>query len=134
MARNKKYPACWKKVSLIIRRLANGRCEWCRRRCQMWELSVHHLGAPYANGKSGDPQDKHDIRHENLVALCSECHSAADAPIFERCRRRPAQRERHAALGVGTGLIVLSTFCDPGPAVTLARDLVICDPGRSPVL
>ncbi len=42
MAHNPKYPHCWPRVSRIIRRLAGGRCEWCRRRCQMWELSVHH--------------------------------------------------------------------------------------------
>lgn len=105
MAHNSKYPSCWR-VSRIIRRLAHGRCERCHRRCRMWELSVHHLGLSYANGKPGDPGDKHDIRQENLVALCWDCHRAADAPVFERCQTCKAQRERHASLGIGTGLIV----------------------------
>jgi 5-methylcytosine-specific restriction endonuclease McrA len=65
-----------KRAKWVIRRLANGHCERCRRRCELWELAAHHLGPPYANGKPGDPHDKHDIRRENLVALCPECHSA----------------------------------------------------------
>lgn len=106
MAHNHKYPRCWPRVSRIIRRLANGRCAWCRQRCRMWELSVHHLGAPYASGKPGDSSDKHDIRRENLVALCWDCHRTADAPIFEQGKQRRVQRERHASLGVGTGLMI----------------------------
>jgi hypothetical protein len=106
MARNPNYPRCWPRVSRIIRRLARGRCAWCHERCHMWELSVHHLGAPYADGKPGDPHDKHDIRRENLVALCWDCHRMADAPIFERYKQRKGQRKQHASLGVGTGLIV----------------------------
>lgn len=106
MAHNPKYPRCWPRVSRIIRRLAHGRCEWCRRRCRMWELFVHHLGTSFTNGRLGDPSDKHDIRRENLVALCWDCHRAADAPLFELCKERKAKREQHANLGVGTGLII----------------------------
>ena len=133
MAHNPNYPRCWKKVSLIIRRLAHGRCEWCRQRCRMWELSVHHLGAPYADGKPGDAHDKHDLRRENLVALCWDCHRAADAKTYARCKERKAKREQHASLGVGTGLVIWRPpCCNPCPAVTVARDLVDRD-ARSPV-
>lgn len=129
MAYNANYPRCWKKVSLIIRHLANGRCERCRRRCQMWELATHHLGTPYVNGRPGDPHDKHDIRRENLVALCWECHRAADAPIFEQAKHRREQHERHASLGVGTGLVVWRASVLPGLPSQLRRDFA----QRSPV-
>ncbi|GCF06867.1 hypothetical protein KDI_04310 [Dictyobacter arantiisoli] len=106
----KKYPSNWKKVSLIIRRLAHGCCEWCGQPCE--NLSVHHVGAPRPNGrkwKNGDPCDKHDIRRENLAALCWHCHSQTDAPSHanyaKRTARRKEKRERHRALGVGTGLV-----------------------------
>jgi hypothetical protein len=108
MARNPNYPPCWPKVSQIIRRLAQGRCEHCRRRCALWELSVHHLGTLYADGRPGDPQEKHDIRRENLVALCLECHRAADAPTTARYQECKARREQHRSLGVGTGLVLFA--------------------------
>lgn len=134
MARNLKYPRCWPRVSRIIRRLANGRCAKCRQRYQIWELSVHHLGVSYANGRPGDPGDKHDLRRENLVALCWDCHRAADAPTFEQCKERKAQREKHANLGVGTGLVVWQPpFCDGRPAGMVAWDQVRDCDARSAV-
>lgn len=98
------YPRAWKKISLIIRRLAKGACEWCHSPCD--NLSVHHIGAPLANGKGGwkhgNPCDMHDVRRENLVALCWRCHSEADRPLREKCEatkaRRATKRERHEAL------------------------------------
>jgi 5-methylcytosine-specific restriction endonuclease McrA len=57
----------------------------------MWELSVHHLGVPYAIDRAGDPSDKHDIRRENLVALCWDCHRAADVSVFKEGKERKAQ-------------------------------------------
>jgi len=102
---NPKYPRSWRKVSLIIRRLANGRCTWCNAKCLT--LFVHHLGVHYANRRPGDSQDKHDIRRENLVALCWDCHHVADAQTYERCRARKARREQHRSLGIGTGLIAV---------------------------
>jgi 5-methylcytosine-specific restriction endonuclease McrA len=108
----KNYPHNWKKISLTIRRLAHGQCEWCHVPCS--NLSVHHIGAPRPNGrgwKKGNCQDKHDVRRENLVALCWPCHSAADAPgrfYAERHRAKKAtKRAQHLALGVGTGLVVV---------------------------
>ncbi|HTI15104.1 MAG TPA: hypothetical protein VL461_11135 [Dictyobacter sp.] len=107
----KNYPANWKKVSLTIRRLACGCCEWCHTPCD--NLSVHHIGAPRPDGrrvKNGNPGDKHDLRRENLAALCWQCHSQADAPAHAGYAKRRAKRkekqEKHRALGVGTGLVL----------------------------
>jgi len=73
-----KYPRGWKKISRRIRELAGGRCEWCQRPCKLTKLTTHHLGAPYANGIPGNKCDKHEIRRENLIALCKPCHTDAD--------------------------------------------------------
>ena len=56
--------------------------KWCGQPCNT--LSVHHIGAPLATGtgwKRGNPCDKHDVRRENLAALCWTCHSTADQPL-----------------------------------------------------
>ena len=103
-----KYPTCWKRVSLLIRRLAAGHCERCGRVCDT--LSVHHQGAPFAN-KLGNSQDKHDIRRENLIALCFPCHDELDhirivrEKTKQRKAKRAARKEAHQALGIGTGLM-----------------------------
>ena len=104
------YPRCWKRVSRRIRQLAGGQCERCGRVSHT--LSVHHLGAPFANGTPGNSQDKHDIRRENLIALCFPCHDEIDhlSSIKRKTKRRKAKRAArraaHQALGVGTGLVV----------------------------
>jgi hypothetical protein len=74
---------------------------------------VHHLGAPLAmelGWRPGDARDKHDIRRENLVALCWECHTAADAAVSEQRLRLQMECEakliEHCALQIGTGLVV----------------------------
>lgn len=105
-----KYPRNWKKVSLLIRRLANGHCEWCGAECS--NLSVHHIGVPWADGRPNSPSNKHDLRRENLVALCWPCHQEADRPAHERWLARKAarytKREVHRSLGIGTGLIPIA--------------------------
>jgi len=75
--KEKKYPKGWPKVSYLIRKLANEQCEHCKRQFKLTKLSCHHIGAPFV-GSPGDPRDKHDIRRENLVALCRPCHVEAD--------------------------------------------------------
>lgn len=65
------YPANWSKISYVLRRSAGFRCEQCGSSCG---VSVHHIGAPYADGGTGNPHDKHDCRRENLMALCKQCH------------------------------------------------------------
>lgn len=102
-----KYPRCWKRVSRLIRRLANGHCEWCGSACD--NLSVHHIGTPFV-GRPGNKRDKHDIRRENLVAICFTCHDQADqlrenrAKYQARKAKRAAKRRAHAALNLGSGL------------------------------
>jgi hypothetical protein len=109
-----KYPRCWKRVSRIIRALAHGCCERCGRHCD--NLSVHHIGTPYI-GRPGDKTDKHDIRRENLAALCYACHCELDGVDLDTERRkfkkRKARRknklEAHRALGIGTGLVLVGS-------------------------
>lgn len=96
----KRYPTNWRKVSLTIRRIAGNRCEWCgvvngiplpSGRKGNVVLTVAHLGAPYADGKPGDKHDKHDIRRENLAALCQRCHLTYDIDEHIQNRRRNAR-------------------------------------------
>jgi hypothetical protein len=102
-----KYPSNWKRVTKVIRRVA-GCCEQCG---YPYIDSVHHVGAPYADGTPGNPRDKHDLRRENLVALCVECHDAIDHikakrhTDKKRKQRRREKLETHRSLGIGTGLI-----------------------------
>lgn len=41
-------------------------------------LTVAHIGAPKPDGTLGDKHDKHDVREENLKALCQWCHLRLD--------------------------------------------------------
>ena len=79
----KLYPAGWARISERIRfGRARGRCEWCgaahgRQHPQtdsMVVLTTAHLGTPFPDGRPGDKTDKHDVRAENLAALCQWCH------------------------------------------------------------
>ena len=110
-----KYPSNWKKASLVIRRMAEGRCEWCHQPCT--SLSTHHIGAPHPDGKNwvpGNSRNKHDLRRENLVAICFSCHDQVDhirkvrQQFKERKRRRKARLEAHRALNIGTGLVLIN--------------------------
>ncbi len=98
-----KYPRNWKKVSRTIRRIAGYHCEWCHAQegavlpdGRAVHLSVHHVGAPYADGRPGNPHDKRDLRRENLVALCQACHFRADLPSLKAHLRRERRRRRFA--------------------------------------
>lgn len=70
------YPSNWTKVSLVIRRVAQQRCEWC---------GVEN-GSPLPSGRKGKVvltvahlnHDTHDLQRENLSALCQKCHLALD--------------------------------------------------------
>lgn len=97
------YPHNWKRASRTMRRVV-GRCERCG--AVGVPLSVHHRGSPYADGKPGNPHDKRDLRRENLQVLCVPCHWLVDIPLWKSHQRREKQRECHAALGVGTGLVL----------------------------
>jgi hypothetical protein len=106
----RKYPRCWKRASRIIRSLANGVCQRCGQACDF--LEVHHVGAPFANGKPGNPHDKHDLRRENLLPICYTCHDelehvgAIRHKQKARRKKRRARVEAHRALGIGTGLVI----------------------------
>jgi Zn finger protein HypA/HybF involved in hydrogenase expression len=100
MACKADYPSNWRKVTLTIRRIAGWKCEQCGKRAH----SVHHKGTPYADGQQGDSRDKHDIRRENLQALCEQCHKEADhigppnpRNIRKAKRRNQRKKERKAA-------------------------------------
>ena len=104
-----KYPRGWRRASRIIQRLACGVCQKCGEPSDF--LEVHHIGAPFASGRPGDRHDKHDIRQENLMAICTTCHDeleqvrAIRKTRREKKKRRATKRMAHRALGVGTGLV-----------------------------
>lgn len=106
------YPRSWEKVSLMIRRIAGWQCEWCgiangtpRPGRRPVVLTVAHLGAPRPTGEgwvAGDKHDKHDIRRENLAALCERCHLGYDLDDHIRHRRENRWRdEREQAIAAG---------------------------------
>jgi hypothetical protein len=105
------YPHNWHKVSKKLRDLT-GRCELCGVEYEPKKLSVHHKGAPYPDGRPGDPRDKHDLRLCNLSVICLWCHDALDGTLHigkTKAKQRQRRRERlarHRALGVGTGLVL----------------------------
>lgn len=99
--KKKGYPHSWPKVSRTIRRIAGYRCEWCQRPFgtvypdgRPVILSVHHIGAAYANGNPGNPHDKHDLRRENLVALCDVCHQQADLSLVRELQHKQRLRKQ----------------------------------------
>lgn len=117
------YPLNWIKASKTLRRAVR-RCELCCLHYPVKKLSVHHVGKPYADGRPGDPHDKHDLRRENLMVLCPWCHAFLDNMPSQQSEpvriKRLAQRQRqqankqtrkqatidaHRLLGVGTGLV-----------------------------
>lgn len=63
---------------------------------RVW-LTVHHIGVEKPDGTPGDPDDKMDVRDENLAALCSRCHLLADQPLHIRNRKATWGRKRRAA-------------------------------------
>jgi hypothetical protein len=102
----KRYPSNWKKVSLTIRRVAGNCCEWCgianaaplpSARKGNVVLTVAHLGTPFPNGQPGDKHDKHDVRRENLAALCQKCHLGYDLDDHVQHARETRQRKKYEA-------------------------------------
>ena len=81
-----RYPADWQAISLARRESAGWACEWCGIPHGSTEtksrypvvLTVAHLGADRIDGTPGDKHDKHDVRPENLAALCQACHLGFD--------------------------------------------------------
>lgn len=105
-----RYPRCWGKVHRILYRATAGRCERCHRYISPRKFTIHHIGAPYANGRLGDSRDKHDIRRENLAVLCNQCHCEIEpsrAGLLKKEKKRTSKRQAHAALHVGSGLVIV---------------------------
>jgi 5-methylcytosine-specific restriction endonuclease McrA len=116
------YPRAWRKISRIIRRVAGNCCEQCgivngvplpSGRSGRVVLTVAHIGAPRATGEGwipGNKHDKHDVRRENLRALCQRCHLALDLEDHiaharsTRAKRKREQAERAGQLELFTDL------------------------------
>jgi hypothetical protein len=69
-------------------------------------LTVAHLGAAHADGSPGDKHDKHDVRRENLAALCQACHLAYD--LDDHVRNAAETRRRKKIEAGQTAMEVLS--------------------------
>ena len=97
----KRYTRNWSRVLRVIMRRSRGRCEWCDAAngephpitSSRVVLTTAHLGEPFATGS--DKHDKHDIRAENLAALCQRCHLNHDRD--EHAANARATRERKRA-------------------------------------
>jgi len=106
-----RYGSNWNKVSRTIRRIAMNCCEFCgvlngsplpSGRAGKVVLTVAHLGVDYANGVSSSKHDKHDVRRENLRALCQACHLRLDLPDHIAHARETRQRKiRESAMMAG---------------------------------
>lgn len=111
------YPRNWSRASWLVRKMSGFRCVWCG---SAQDVRTHHMGVPYANGVPGNRHDKHDLRIENLYALCETCEARAERlfpgrPLKKsaeaRKRDRWLQRQRclqrqHQRLKIGTGLVL----------------------------
>jgi hypothetical protein len=110
-----RYPADWKAISLRIREREQWRCKWCGaengkphpRTGSKVVLTVAHLGTPHADGLPGDKHDKHDVRDENLAALCQACHLAYD--LRDHMRNAAETRRRKK---IATGQLCLDGLTD----------------------
>ncbi len=109
------YPSNWKKVSLLIRALADGHCQNCGELCE--HLSVHHIGVACADGRPGDPRDKHDLRRENLIALCFTCHDSLENIRVGGRTRRLVTNEKVA--------LTRRLFADPNEALCYSNDILM---------
>ncbi|MCE5310427.1 MAG: hypothetical protein LLG20_22550 [Acidobacteriales bacterium] len=98
----KRYPRNWRRVSELILRRSQGRCEWCGAEHALPHpvtgskviLTTAHLGEPFALG--ADKHDKHDIRAENLAALCQRCHLRHDRDEHAANARKTREAKREA--------------------------------------
>mgnify|MGYP003598227745 CR=1 FL=1 len=98
MKNRKDYPPDWHKISNFIRfERAKGKCEDCGRlhKSRYWNgqrfitiiLTTAHLGIDKPDGTPGSKRDLHDVRPENLKALCQRCHLLLDADQHAQTRQ-----------------------------------------------
>lgn len=107
----KLYPSNWRAISRRLRfERAGNRCEWCEAANytphpitgSLVVLTVAHLGLDKSDGLPGSRDDLHDVREENLAALCQRCHLNYDRE--DHLRRRYFNR-RAARLARGEQLL-----------------------------
>jgi len=108
-----RYPVDWRAISRRIRfERANGRCE-CRGECSAPQphrladarCANVHGGRSVFNGVLVVLTTAHlnhipeDVREENLLALCAQCHLAYDRDLHlaNRAATMTARREQRAA-------------------------------------
>lgn len=99
-----RYPDKWRAISLAIREREGWRCKWCGAENgkpnpatgSKVVLTVAHLGAPHPDGRPGDKHDKHDVRAENLAALCQKCHLNYDRDEHLANARETRRRKKLA--------------------------------------
>lgn len=109
----KRYPPEWEEISFYIRFIrAGGKCEGspaypdCRAEHgkphpitgSKVVLTTAHIGAPYPDGRPGNPHDKMDVRPENLRSWCQRCHLNYDrADHIANAKRTRARKKAQAA-------------------------------------
>ena len=107
----KLYPSNWHEISRRLRfERAKNHCEWCGAENykphpitgSVVVLTVAHLGIAKPDGAPGSKADLHDVREENLAALCQKCHLDFDRD--DHLRRRFENR-RAARLARGEQLL-----------------------------
>jgi 5-methylcytosine-specific restriction endonuclease McrA len=97
-----RYPSSWSRIRHGTLRRALSKCECCGAKNgeahpltgSKVVLTIAHLGKPFALG--GDEHDEHDIRVENLAALCQHCHLGFDALDYAVHARKTRERKRQA--------------------------------------
>lgn len=112
----KLYPKDWHALSRRIRfERAGSQCEWCGARHgeahpvtgSKVVLTVAHLGIDKPDGSQGDKRDLHDVRENNLAALCQRCHLNFDREDHWQARWANA---RAARLANGEQLLFAEAF------------------------
>ena len=112
------YPRNWQVVSKILIRII-GECQCCG---SQENLTVHHAGIPFADGRPNSSRNKHDLRLENLIVLCAPCHLHIELATIRIEGLQPGapgtglaykrkQRRRHRKLNIGTGLVPMKGTC-----------------------
>lgn len=99
-----RYPDNWREISLSIREREGWRCKWCGAvngaphpvTGSKVVLTVAHLGTEHGDGRPGDKHDKHDVRPENLAALCQRCHLNYDRDEHMANARETRRRKKLA--------------------------------------
>lgn len=111
-----RYPSNWTEISYYVRfvRAASqcectGECGKHEGRCNAEHLKPHpvtgsivHLTTAHLGIDTGDKHDKHDVRPENLKAMCQRCHLLFDLDDhIEHAKTTRTQKELTALRDAG---------------------------------